>query len=221
MTRIRPEDQTAERQLELVIAAKAGDKRAMEELLRITGPVAISIINRIDLTRYSWDAYNDLKQVAMVGLLEAVRDFDPEYGVKFWTYAYYKVRKEAFLWVAKNSGALPMPPGAWRTAGMVDDLEAEYERYLTREELKEATGKGYARDAVTARASYVSLDFVEKAQEEETIENDIIEYTLELVNMAPNKRLSAALHFCDQYGVDFSIGRKMVEYANNAAPEEK
>lgn len=68
----------AERNCELAIRAKHGDKDALEELWRINQGLTYTIIRRYPTTK-SVDI-DDLWQSAWFGLLEAVRNFEPERG---------------------------------------------------------------------------------------------------------------------------------------------
>jgi RNA polymerase sigma factor (sigma-70 family) len=76
----------------LVDAAKAGDESAVERLL-ISFPPIRGIVR--SLSRYydpAGHAGEELEAAARLGLVEALRRFDPDRGVKFTTFAYDFVR---------------------------------------------------------------------------------------------------------------------------------
>lgn len=75
---------TQERTRELLMLAKSGDKKASEELLVNNTSLLKSIVRRF-LGRGV--EYDDLYQLASIGFIKAVANFDESFGVKFSTYA--------------------------------------------------------------------------------------------------------------------------------------
>lgn len=75
---------TAERTNELVRLAKSGDKKASEELLENNSSLLKSVVRRF-LGRGV--EYDDLFQLASIGFIKAIANFDESFGVKFSTYA--------------------------------------------------------------------------------------------------------------------------------------
>ena len=75
---------TDEETLRLIRAAKAGDAEAKEALLRGNVRLIKSIVRRYLGKGVEFD---DLFQLAGIGLLKAVRGFDERFGVRFSTYA--------------------------------------------------------------------------------------------------------------------------------------
>lgn len=69
---------------ELIIKAKEGDQRALEEAVLKHKPLVVSILKRY---HYSACDKEDLLSVGMMGLLKAIKQFDPKYKVQFSTYA--------------------------------------------------------------------------------------------------------------------------------------
>lgn len=204
-------------QAEVARAAQSGDDSARAMLVELMTPFIIRYVDSMDYN--SREDREELIQEGHVATLEAIPMFDPDQGVKFTTYAYYRVRKHVSWWFAQNSGTLPMPYEAWRTAGMVDVLEDEADRSLHPDELEEATGKGYARKAADARRRHVSIDLVEAARAETGgIDEDVLEFLHELKMIPYDDRLLAALRFCDQYGLSYDVGRRMLEHADSFGP---
>ncbi|MEA3493709.1 MAG: sigma-70 family RNA polymerase sigma factor [Candidatus Margulisiibacteriota bacterium] len=66
--------------------AKSGDRRAIETLLACNQRYVYKIAGR-----YAWTGVpmSDLVQQGNIGLIQAIKKFDPEKGVKFITYAHY------------------------------------------------------------------------------------------------------------------------------------
>lgn len=74
----------AERTRELLLRARAGDNEARERLVEDNLRLVASIVRRFQ--RFPFE-YDDLFQVGCVGLLKAIDRFDPEFNVRFSTYA--------------------------------------------------------------------------------------------------------------------------------------
>lgn len=74
---------SCEELLEYVRGAKAGDERSKEVLFKNNAPLLKSIINRF---KGKGVEYDDLYQIACIGFLKAINNFDESFGVKFSTY---------------------------------------------------------------------------------------------------------------------------------------
>ena len=75
---------TYERTMELIPLAKGGDGEAMEELVRCNMALVRSIVKKYVNRGVEYD---DLYQIGSMGLVKAVKNFDPSYNVRFSTYA--------------------------------------------------------------------------------------------------------------------------------------
>jgi len=73
-----------EETLELAMLAKNGDESAKEKLLQGNFPLIKSVIKKYIGKGVDYD---DLYQIGCVGFLKAIKNFDPNYDVKFTTYA--------------------------------------------------------------------------------------------------------------------------------------
>ncbi len=73
----------SENQFELIRQAKLGDERAKESLFNGNSPLIKSIIRRFIGKGIEYD---DLYQIACIGFLKALNNFDESFGVKFSTY---------------------------------------------------------------------------------------------------------------------------------------
>ena len=74
----------AQQTKEALIAAKAGDSEAREQLLNCNLRLVLSVIHRF---RFSPEKSEDVFQVGCIGLVKALNHFDPQYNVMFSTYA--------------------------------------------------------------------------------------------------------------------------------------
>ena len=75
---------TVERTIELVRLAKTGDKHAAEELIVNNSSLIKSVVRRF-LGRGV--EYDDLFQLASIGFIKAINNFDESFNVRFSTYA--------------------------------------------------------------------------------------------------------------------------------------
>ena len=75
---------TYERTMELIPLAKGGDVEAMDELVRCNMALVRSIVKKYVNRGVEYD---DLYQIGSMGLVKALKNFDPAYNVRFSTYA--------------------------------------------------------------------------------------------------------------------------------------
>lgn len=68
---------------ELILKAQNGDETAMETITTINTPLVRSMSKRFG----SCIDKEDIMQIGFIGLIKAVKGFDPSFGVKFSTYA--------------------------------------------------------------------------------------------------------------------------------------
>ena len=78
-------DYGSENSMELLAAAKNGDKQAADKLVELNTPLVKSMVRRFSCC--SQADRDDLMQIGFVGLIKAIKGFDPTYGVRFSTYA--------------------------------------------------------------------------------------------------------------------------------------
>lgn len=74
---------TNDEMMELFKKAKKGNHLAREELISGNLKLVLSILKKFSQVKENKD---DLFQIGCVGLIKAIDNFDPEYGVKFSTY---------------------------------------------------------------------------------------------------------------------------------------
>lgn len=104
---------------ELIERARAGDPAALEEIFRDLLPMIKSIAGRYS----SCAEYDDLIQTGAIGLLKAIRAFDPNAGAKLTTYAFsmikgeirHSLRADGNCSTLRDPEALPAPDENERT----------------------------------------------------------------------------------------------------------
>ncbi len=72
--------------------AQSGAPEIRRKLIESYAPLARYVVDRLNLKPGPALEYDDLLSQAVVGLIDAVDRFDPARGIKFETYAYYRIR---------------------------------------------------------------------------------------------------------------------------------
>ena len=110
-------------------AAKQGDERAKETLLEHNASLLKSIVRRYLGKGVEFD---DLFQLASLGLLKAVYGFDESFGVRFSTYAVPMIAGEIRRFL-RDDGMLKVSRSLKELAGRI---------YSTKDALEKKNGKG-------------------------------------------------------------------------------
>ncbi len=97
---------SAEQERTLARAAVAGDQAAFERLVQANLRLVINIAKRYPTTSMT---LLDLIQEGNVGLVRAVKRFDPERGFRFSTYATWWIRQAISLAVTESISVLHLP----------------------------------------------------------------------------------------------------------------
>lgn len=116
-----------------------------QQLIEQYAPLAKYVVDRLNIQTSSGISYDDLLGQAIIGLIEAIDRFDPARGVKFSTFAYYRIRgavmdmlrdldwvprslrarsNEIITTIAKLEEALGRPPTDAEVAGAMGITEA-------------------------------------------------------------------------------------------------
>jgi RNA polymerase primary sigma factor len=141
-------DLAAERERQLVLAAAAGDRAAVAHLVEAFLP-AISGVARLYRNTAAVERA-ELLQEGVVGLLRALKRYDPSLGTPFWAYASWWVRQAMQQLVAEVARPTALSDRALR--GLARLKEARREFLVTRgrepslDELAAASGQ--SRDKV-------------------------------------------------------------------------
>lgn len=126
--------------LSLLESARQGDNAACERMLEENTGLIWSIVRRYYGRGVDPD---DLYQLGCLGLLKAVRGFDPAFGCQFSTYAVPKIAGEIRRFL-RDDGAVKVSRGIKERAGGIrtarDKLQAALGREPTLSELAAETG---------------------------------------------------------------------------------
>jgi RNA polymerase sporulation-specific sigma factor len=82
--------------VKLLAKARKGDRKAREKLVHGNFRLVFNIVKRFEGRGYDPD---DLFQIGVIGLIKAIDNFDPAYGVKFSTYAVPLIIGEIRRWL--------------------------------------------------------------------------------------------------------------------------
>ena len=120
-----------------------GDQRAREELVRIHLPLARKLAGRYVRTH---EPFDDLMQVASLGLIKAIDRFDPDRGVSFTSFAVPTILGELKRHFRDKGAAVHLPRGLQELVLRVQNAEAT---------LSSQTGHS---PTVTEIAAYLAVD---------------------------------------------------------------
>lgn len=120
---------TYERTMELIPLAKKGDGDAMEELVRCNMALVRSIVKKYVNRGVEYD---DLYQIGSMGLVKAVKNFDPTYNVRFSTYAVPMIAGEIKRYL-RDDGMVKVSRSLKELAGKVAAAQGELSAILGRD----------------------------------------------------------------------------------------
>ena len=112
------------RERELVLGAAAGDRGACEELVEAFLPAIAGVARRYRGTHSV--QHSELLQEGVVGLLRAIKRFDPTVGTPFWAYASWWVREAMQQLVSEVSRPTVLSDWAHRTLARVREARRAY-----------------------------------------------------------------------------------------------
>lgn len=120
---------TYERTMELIPLAKGGDVEAMEELVRCNMALVRSIVKKYVNRGVEYD---DLYQIGSMGLVKAVKNFDPAYNVRFSTYAVPMIAGEIKRYL-RDDGMIKVSRSLKELAGKAAAAQVELSSRLGRD----------------------------------------------------------------------------------------
>ena len=127
--------------LKLYIRNKQGDERAREKLASYNLPLVHSICRRYPPETVEYD---DIFQEGCIGLLQALKKYDPSRGTKFSTYAVPFILGMIRSYLRQNGHLLKVPRSYYahfrRLLKERDDLEQVLKRRPRLEEIAQKTG---------------------------------------------------------------------------------
>ena len=138
----------------LLNRAKLGDARACEQLIEGNLRLVLSVIQRFDKRGENPD---DLFQVGCIGLIKAIRNFDPTKCVRFSTYGVPMIAGEVRRYLRDNSAirvSRSLRDTAYRVLQFKDQRTTELGREPTLEEI--AQGLEMTREEVSQALDAVS-----------------------------------------------------------------
>ncbi len=145
----------------LLDLARCGDSVARERLVAANRGLVVAIAGRF--RRLAGEEYEDTLQVAYLGLLKAIDNFDPSRGTKFSTYAFPVIAGEIRRYL-RDSGLLHVNRSIQESSRRVASARAMLESRLGREptvaELASETGldRDEVVEALDASCPLVHLD---------------------------------------------------------------
>lgn len=120
---------------------KSPNEQLRRQLIEQFAPLAKYVVDRLHLPVSSGIGYDDLIGQAIIGLIEAIDRFDPARGIKFNTFAYYRIRGAVmdmlreFDWMPRSLRAKGND-----LLGAVARLEGEVGRTPSDQEIANALG---------------------------------------------------------------------------------
>ena len=155
--------------LRLLALARAGNSEAQDTLVRRNIALVKSIVKRF-LGRGV--EYDDLFQIGSLGLIKAIRNFAPEYGVHFSTYAVPMIAGEIKRFL-RDDGMVKVSRSlketATKAAAATEKLRREKGREPTISEIAELTGVTSEDLVVAMDASKACMSLQEPVFEDESI----------------------------------------------------
>ena len=106
----------------LALAARAGDEEAFNKLVRSNLRYVVSVANRYKGFGLSLE---DLINEGNIGLINAIKRFEPERGVKLITYAVWWIRQSIMHALADQRSAVRLPV---KQAGLLHKISIMYEK---------------------------------------------------------------------------------------------
>jgi RNA polymerase sigma factor FliA len=146
---------------------------------------------------------DDLISDGQIGLAQAAKDFDPARGVKFSTFAYYRIRGAIYDGLSKNLWVKRRPPADVQYEQLADDvLQTEMHRMVNGPNDDGTEGATQWFQAITARLAVVYM--MSQAGDAEQNTPDVVDDTTPRPDVAAdNEEISARLRlFVDQLPAD-------------------
>lgn len=134
------EGKTREEENELSRKIKQGDQKALEDLVKANLRFVISVAKQYQGQGLFLD---DLIAEGNAGLLVAAKQFDPDKGIKFISYAVWWIRQSIMFACAKQSRIVELPMNKINNIGKINKImeimEQKEERPLSKAEVEDKT----------------------------------------------------------------------------------
>ena len=152
---------------EYIRKAKAGDESAKAVIFNNNTPLIKSIIKNF---RNKGIEYDDLYQIASVGLLKAIDHFDESFNVKFSTYTVPMIIGEIKRYMRDN-GAIKVSRTLKMLSGKINRFSAEYQAKYNASPTVELLAKEFSCEEddilMALDAAKMPISLFEKADEDE------------------------------------------------------
>ena len=164
--------------VELSRRAKAGDERARQRLVEKNLRLVVSVAKKY---RGMGLPFEDLIQEGNVGLMKAVKKFDPDRGFRFSTYATWWIRQAVQRAVADKGRTIRVPvhmgDKVRKMARIRNELAVELEREPTEDEVARRLGWNprETREVRQVMPDATSLQFPAGPSEDSTELGDFVE----------------------------------------------
>jgi RNA polymerase sporulation-specific sigma factor len=156
---LNKQEYSYEDNLGLIKQARAGDKNALNKLIQLNLPLVSAISKKFLNRGYE---YEDIFQIGSMGLVKAVNNFDPNFNVKFSTYAVPMIMGEIKRFI-RDDGIIKVSRSVKNEARKLhydkEALTKKLDRDPTIEELSEYSGIS-REDIVFALEAVNSLQYL-------------------------------------------------------------
>lgn len=168
-----------EQLLDYIRKAKDGDENAKSEIFLRNEPLIKSIIRRF---KGKGVEYDDLYQIACIGFLKAIKNFDESFGVKFSTYSVPMIIGEIKRYMRDN-GAVKVSRTLKMLANKINRYVESYQTLNDRspniEEIAESFGISAEETVVALDSARMPVSLYEKFDDEDE--------TRELIDKLPSE----------------------------------
>lgn len=164
-----------EETMHLIALAQNGDKQASGTLVEQNTPLLKSIVKRYIGKHVEYD---DLFQIASIGLLKAVKNFKQEFGVRFSTYAVPMIlgeikrhmRDDGYLKVSRSLKSL-----AGKIARFVDQAEKQGLEDPTVEQIAEEFGISPSEVVFAMDAARLPISLYETTKDKDGKQTELVD----------------------------------------------
>lgn len=134
---------------DVAMKAKAGDVLSREKLAKANLRFVVSVAKQYHIRRVE---LIDLISAGNQGLYESIKDYDPELGNKFISYAVWKIRSRVIEYLNKNSSTIKIPGDRKdeirKMKSVINTLEQHLQREPTKDEIFEAMSDVFSLEQI-------------------------------------------------------------------------
>ncbi len=184
-------------------AAQNGDQNALAYLCIKHSGLVVKIAKKYARNQSQLD---DLIQEGFIGLIKAIRKFDPELGWNFSTMAVWWIRDEILRYVLKETHAVSIPVDTLKKVYKVWKAEREFEeKYSRKPSFEDLKNLGFSEDLIKLSQNLKEARLMNNLHEKYTkkftsdIENSsLVDQIKEIIESLPlRERLILELRYID------------------------